>query len=102
MKLHFGPNLDFQHAAIDPVCAFFKGQVNCRNVFTITRDIADHQPPALPERSKFRLRSDGLAGNTLTAHDHVIHMAIFKLEPTKPEPENMASVKHPRSRFMRE
>ncbi len=49
-----------------------------------------------------RLRADGLAGNALAAHDHVIHMAIFKLEPTKPEPENMASVNRRRSRFMRE
>jgi len=35
MKLHFEPNLDYQHAAIESVCDLFKGQEICRSVFTV-------------------------------------------------------------------
>ena len=44
MKLHFEPNLDFQHAAIEAVCDLFRGQEICRTEFTVsihgTRTIA--------------------------------------------------------------
>lgn len=43
MKLHFEPNLDYQHAAIESVCDLFKGQEICRSVFTVTRDTNDAQ-----------------------------------------------------------
>jgi len=36
MKLHFEPNLDFQHAAIESVCDLFRGQEICRTEFTVT------------------------------------------------------------------
>src|SRR3990172_8575500 len=39
MKLHFEPNLDFQHAAIEAVCDLFRGQETCRTEFTVTADI---------------------------------------------------------------
>ena len=39
MKLHFEPNLDFQHDAIEAVCDLFKGQETCRTEFTVTSDI---------------------------------------------------------------
>jgi type III restriction enzyme len=38
MKLHFEPNLDYQHAAIESVCDLFRGQETCRTEFTVTRD----------------------------------------------------------------
>lgn len=38
MKLHFEPNLDFQHAAIEAVCDLFRGQEICRTDFTVTSD----------------------------------------------------------------
>ena len=37
MKLHFEPNLDYQHQAIDAVCDLFRGQELCRSEFTVTR-----------------------------------------------------------------
>lgn len=43
MKLHFEPNLDYQHAAIEAVCDLFRGQEVCRTDFTVTRDPADRQ-----------------------------------------------------------
>jgi type III restriction enzyme len=38
MKLHFEPNLDYQHAAIEAVCDLFRGQEICRTEFTVTKD----------------------------------------------------------------
>jgi len=38
MKLHFEPNLDYQHTAIESVCDIFRGQETCRTEFTVTRD----------------------------------------------------------------
>ena len=37
MKLHFEPNLDYQHAAIESVCDLFRGQEICRTEFTVTK-----------------------------------------------------------------
>jgi type III restriction enzyme len=37
MKLHFEPNLDYQHSAIEAVCDLFRGQETCRTEFTVTR-----------------------------------------------------------------
>ena len=36
MKLHFEPNLDYQHAAIEAVCDVFRGQEICRTEFTVS------------------------------------------------------------------
>ena len=38
MKLHFEPNLEYQHTAIESVCDLFRGQEICRTEFTVTRD----------------------------------------------------------------
>jgi type III restriction enzyme len=43
MKLHFEPNLDYQHDAIESVCDLFRGQEICRTEFTVTRDAASAQ-----------------------------------------------------------
>ncbi len=36
MKLHFEPDLDYQHHAIEAVCDLFAGQKVCRSAFTVT------------------------------------------------------------------
>jgi type III restriction enzyme len=43
MKLHFEPNLDYQHTAIESVCDIFRGQETCRTEFTVTRDAVAQQ-----------------------------------------------------------
>jgi len=43
MKLHFEPNLDYQHTAIESVCDLFRGQETCRTEFTVTRDVTEEQ-----------------------------------------------------------
>jgi type III restriction enzyme len=43
MKLHFEPNLDYQHTAIESVCDLFRGQEICRTEFTVTRDAVSAQ-----------------------------------------------------------
>lgn len=40
MKLHFEPDLDYQHAAIESVCDLFSGQEINRTEFTVTRNSA--------------------------------------------------------------
>src|SRR3546814_6199372 len=37
MKLHFEPDLDYQHTAIEAVCDLFRGQEINRTEFTVTR-----------------------------------------------------------------
>lgn len=37
MKLHFEPNLDYQHQAVEAVCDLFRGQELCRSEFTVVR-----------------------------------------------------------------
>ncbi|WP_207896408.1 type III restriction-modification system endonuclease [Brevundimonas sp. 357] len=40
MKLHFEPDLDYQHTAIESVCDLFRGQEINRTEFTVTRQAA--------------------------------------------------------------
>lgn len=40
MKLHFEPDLDYQHIAIEAVCDLFRGQEINRTEFTVTRQAA--------------------------------------------------------------
>ncbi len=42
MKLHFEPDLDYQHDAIEAVCDLFRGQEINRTTFTVTRQTADN------------------------------------------------------------
>jgi type III restriction enzyme len=63
MRLHFEPNLDYQHAAIQAICDLFRGQEICRTEFTVTRDLADPQ-----QRMAFA-ESDLGIGNRLTLLD---------------------------------
>lgn len=65
MKLHFEPNLDYQHSAIEAVCDLFRGQEICRTEFTVTKDWGKQQP--LPG-----YESDLGIGNRLTLLDDEI------------------------------
>jgi len=51
MKLHFEPDLDFQHQAIEAVCGIFKGQEACRTEFTVTKNALGQQTMELAESS---------------------------------------------------
>ncbi len=65
MKLHFEPNLDYQHSAIEAVCDVFRGQEICRTEFTVTKDWG--KQVALPG-----YESDLGVGNRLTLLDDEI------------------------------
>ena len=63
MKLHFEPNLDYQHAAIEAVCDLFRGQEICRTEYTDTRE-------ALPGQQTMAFAQNDLGiGNRLTLLD---------------------------------
>jgi type III restriction enzyme len=69
MKLHFEPNLDYQHTAIESVCDLFRGQEICRTEFTVTRDaVADQQTLAFAQGdlgigNRLQLLDDELLAN---------------------------------------
>ena len=69
MKLHFEPNLDYQHTAIESVCDLFRGQEICRTEFTVTRDAtAAQQTMAFAESdlgigNRLQLLDDELLAN---------------------------------------
>jgi type III restriction enzyme len=69
MKLHFDPNLDYQHAAIESVCDLFRGQEICRTEFTVTRDAAAAQQTMAFAQSelgignRLQLLDDEILGN---------------------------------------
>jgi type III restriction enzyme len=63
MKLHFEPNLDYQHAAIEAVCDLFRGQEICRTDFTVVRNVDDPQ-----QRMSFHENDLGI-GNRLQLLD---------------------------------
>ena len=67
MKLHFEPNLDYQHAAIEAVCEIFKGQEICRSVFTVTRDTADQQ-----QRMGFAENDLGIGNRLMLLEDELL------------------------------
>ena len=62
MKLHFEPNLDYQHDAIEAVCDLFRGQELCRTEFTVTAATAGQLALSFAE-------SDLGIGNRLTLLD---------------------------------
>jgi hypothetical protein len=71
MKLHFEPNLDFQHDAIEAVCDLFKGQETCRTEFTVTADF--EQRRALERQPGFKFEDSDLGiGNRLHLLDEEI------------------------------
>ena len=48
MKLHFEPDLEYQHATIDAVCGIFRGQEINRTEFTIAPAVASGGETFLP------------------------------------------------------
>ena len=66
MKLHFEPNLDYQHQAIEAVCDLFRGQEICRTEFTVTNDAGSKQ-----KQLAFAQNELGI-GNRLTLLDDQI------------------------------
>ena len=63
LKLHFEPDLDYQHTAIESVCDLFRGQETCRTEFTVTRD-----PYAAQQNMPFAQNDLGI-GNRLQLLD---------------------------------
>ncbi|MEQ1792959.1 MAG: DEAD/DEAH box helicase family protein [Nitrospira sp.] len=69
MKLHFEPNLDYQHTAIESVCDLFRGQEICRTEFTVTRDaLSTQQAMAFAQNdlgigNRLHLLDDEILGN---------------------------------------
>ena len=68
MKLHFEPNLDYQHDAIEAVCDLFRGQEICRTEFTVTKAI----DVAVPEFAPGFAQNELGIGNRLTLLDDEI------------------------------
>lgn len=66
MKLHFEPNLDYQHAAIEAACDIFRGQEVCRTEFTVTRN------PSAAQATMAFAQSDLGIGNRLELLDDEI------------------------------
>ncbi len=63
MKLHFEPNLDYQHAAIEAVCGLFRGQETCRTEFTVTHDFLPGIENDLGIGNRLHLLDDELLAN---------------------------------------
>ncbi|MFC3439997.1 type III restriction-modification system endonuclease [Sphingobium rhizovicinum] len=67
MKLHFDPDLDYQHAAIKAVCDLFRGQEINRTEFTVTRQATNNA------QQELGLGENALGiGNRLTLLDEEI------------------------------
>jgi type III restriction enzyme len=67
MKLHFEPDLDYQHQAIESVCDLFRGQEINRTEFTVVQHVPDHQQAMLFAQSDLGI------GNRLQLPDDLIH-----------------------------
>jgi type III restriction enzyme len=73
MKLHFEPDLDFQHDAIEAVCDLFKGQEICRTEFTVTGGAGSQMRMGLSE-------TDLGIGNRLTLLDDEILSNLAEIQ----------------------
>ena len=71
MKLHFEPDLDYQHAAIDAVCGIFRGQEINRTEFTIASVASSGGETALPGWLELEHTAPGI-GNRLSLADDAI------------------------------
>lgn len=73
MKLHFEPNLDYQHAAIEAVCDLFRGQEICRTEFTVTKDFG-------LQKVAFGMENDLGIGNRLTLLDEELVKNLIDIQ----------------------
>lgn len=74
MKLHFEPDLDYQHTAIEAVCDLFHGQETCRTEFTVTHDAGAGQY-SLPG-----METDLGIGNRLTLLDDEVQKNLNAIQ----------------------
>jgi type III restriction enzyme len=100
MKLHFEPNLDYQHAAIEAVAELFRGQEICRTEFTVTMrppvstQTDDLFPGSTPQQFQLGLPESSLGiGNRLTLLDDEIlaNLHDIQLRNGLRPSENLAS-----------
>ncbi len=68
MKLHFEPDLEYQHAAIDAVCGIFRGQEINRTEFTVVSAASAGGETAFPGWLELEENAPGI-GNRLTLAD---------------------------------
>jgi type III restriction enzyme len=86
MKLHFEPDLDYQKAAIEAVCALFRGQEICRTEFTVTMKAPaapadDLFPGTAPQQLTLGVAESDLGiGNRLTLLDEEIHKNLCDVQ----------------------
>ena len=87
MKLHFNPDLDFQHQAINAVCDLFRGQELCQTEFTVTH------VGKQPQRRLTDLGQDLGAGNRLGLSDEQIlnNLQAIQLRNRLPRSDSLQS-----------
>jgi type III restriction enzyme len=87
MKLHFEPNLDYQHQAIEAACDLFRGQELCRTEFTVTRDKGDSQA-----RLAFAENDLGIGNRLTLLDDHILeNLHAVQLRNGLPPSEKISS-----------
>lgn len=74
MKLHFEPNLDYQHDAIEAVCDIFRGQEICRTEFTVTCETRS------PQMAMTFAQNDLGIGNRLQLLDDEVLKNVEKVQ----------------------
>jgi len=72
LKLHFEPNLEYQHEAIESVCDLFRGQEICKTDFTVT--YANEQDTLGLVQNQLGI------GNRLTLLDDEIHTNLKDIQ----------------------
>lgn len=88
MKLHFEPNLGYQHTAIEAICDLFRGQEINRTEFTVTRQAAGGAQQELG-----LVENELGIGNRLTLLDDEIwaNLNVIQLRNGLPPSESLAS-----------
>ncbi|MXY32849.1 MAG: restriction endonuclease subunit R [Boseongicola sp. SB0664_bin_43] len=92
MKLHFEPDLEYQHAAIDAVCGIFRGQEINRTEFSVAPMAGDGSDPDLPGWSGLEQAMSG-TGNRLSLDDDRILQNLRSVQVGNglPPSENLQS-----------
>jgi type III restriction enzyme len=87
VKLHFEPNLDYQHQAIEAACDLFRGQEHCRTEFTVTRDKGDAQA-----KMAFAENELGIGNRLTLLDDHILeNLRAVQLRNGLPPSEKISS-----------
>lgn len=93
MKLHFESDLPYQAAAIESVCALFRGQEVCRSEFTVTMRADDGPAVQVPNKRQTMLEGmeeteQGGIGNRLTLLDDEIEANLRAVQLRNGLPPN--------------